>query len=711
MDRLAHSSIERLRLLAQGRVQGVGFRPTVYRVARSLGLTGWVRNSCQGALIEIEGHRTTDFAPRLLECLPEQAHVEQLTSIVLPPRGERSFRIGPSLEDGGSGAQITPDLATCKDCLKELLDPSDRRYRYPFLNCTQCGPRFSILRSLPYDRGRTSMAKFTMCRRCQREYDDPADRRFHAQPNACPDCGPQLDRDLELAVQALAEGKLVALKGLGGFHLLADPSRESSVKRLREVKGRPSKSLALMMTCPEQAKQYCQVNSLEEQALRSAAAPIVLLKTLGRTSLSQLAAPDSPALGVMLPYTPVHHLLMREFGRPLIATSANRKNDPIPTAQISAGLADFILDHNRPIVRGIDDSIVWVVADQVRVLRLARGYAPLLLPGLHTEKNLLAVGGHQKSSVTTQQHGSLTVGPHLGDLEGIEAVSNFEQRAEELCRLQRSQPKSLVIDHHPDYVSSRWAQGRPCTRVWHHHAHLASCLLDNGLDEPTLGVIWDGSGVGPDRTVWGGEFLVGDRRDFRRVHHWTPYPLLGGEAAVREPRRIALALTQHLGQRVSLPFTPQERRVLERLESPLTSSTGRLFDALASLLGLCHKAEYEGQGAIQLESVADPHESRAYEGQDWPRAFTQILEDISGGVRPELISARFHNWLVEVIVHVARSQGLPKVALSGGCFQNRRLLETSYRRLLHEGFQPLLHRQIPPNDGGLSAGQAAIACA
>jgi hydrogenase maturation protein HypF len=703
----------RVRLDVSGRVQGVGFRPTVHRLAESMSLGGWVRNTAEGATIEVEGLQAGRFRDVLLSELPGQAQVDHIRTFQLSPQGQDVFRIETSLEEGHPTTLITPDLATCSDCLSELFDPQDRRYRYPFLNCTQCGPRFSILKKLPYDRHNTSMTDFVMCPECQIEYDDPRDRRFHAQPNACGVCGPQLDLPLEQAVATLKDGQLVALKGLGGFHLLADATNPKAVSRLRSVKARPTKPLAVMVASLRRAHELCRLNSLEAQALSSAQAPILLTKPRPDSPLRDLVAPNSPHFGIMLAYTPLHHLLLHDLDRPLVVTSANFKDDPLPIDRPPEGMADMVLSHNRPIVRAVDDSIAWVLADQVRLLRCGRGYAPLALtsPSEPTDgRTILAAGGHQKSSTACHHQGRTLVGAHLGELESLGAVTNFSQRADELCRLYQVSPEIVVADHHPDYASSRWAEDYGPTKAWHHHAHLASCLLDNEVDEPVLGCIWDGSGLGPDLTIWGGEFLAGDRREVRRVHHWTPYPLYGGEVAVREPRRVALALLDHLGCNFPLPFSPLERDNLRRLQSPLTSSTGRLFDGLSSLLGLCQKAEFEGQGAMFLEFLACPNEQESYRGDDWPVAFEQILKDLENQVPNQRISARFHNWLVEVIVMVAQRTGLRKVALSGGCFQNRRLTEHAWGRLRQEGFEVLLHRRLPPNDGGLSAGQAMIAC-
>lgn len=704
----------RLRLEVSGRVQGVGFRPTVHRVAGALNLGGWVRNSAAGASIEVEGSQVGLFQSTLLKELPAQAHIDRVECHELAPLGQSCFTIEESSEAGALSTLVTPDLATCSDCLRELFDPNDRRHRYPFLNCTQCGPRFTIINKLPYDRKNTSMSEFTMCDACQAEYDDPKDRRFHAQPNACPQCGPQLSLPLEQAVETLKAGGLVALKGLGGFHLLADATNPQALQRLRMVKARPSKPLAVMLGSVKEAQGLCELGPSEKEALGSPQAPILLCKARPKSSLHEDLSGGAPHIGVMLAYTPLHHLLLHDLGRPIAVTSANRKDEPLPIECLESGLADLVLSHNRPIIRAVDDSIAWVVDDELRLLRVGRGYAPLVLAApyeMPASKTILAVGGHQKSSTALKHRERIFLGTHLGDLESLEAVLNFGQRADELCRLYEVRADQVVADQHPDYASSRWAEDQDPCKAWHHHAHLASCLLDNEVDEPVLGCIWDGSGLGEDGTIWGGEFLMGDRRAVTRVHHWTPFALYGGAQAVKEPRRVALALLDHLEVDFPLPFTALEKDNLRRLRSPVTSSTGRLFDGLSSLLGLCHKCDYEGQGAMLLEALVDPIEDGAYEGEDWPMAFKQILVDLEEGTEGAKIAARFHNWLVEVMVTVAQRVKRKMVALSGGCFQNRVLTERALHRLTGEGFQVLLHRRLPPNDGGLSAGQVVISCA
>ncbi len=745
----------------RGAVQGVGFRPFVYRIARELRLAGWVTNSSHGVFVEAEGdpEDLTAFLLLLERDRPPRSYVQSLEHSYLDPAGYTGFEIRPSERTGDSATLILPDIATCPDCLRELFDPADRRYRYPFINCTHCGPRFTIIEKIPYDRENTSMKIFRLCDRCRREYLDPEDRRFHAQPIACPVCGPHLDlwngegdtiarEDPALleGAEIVRRGGILALKGIGGFHLVADAGNSGAVEQLRLRKHREEKPFALMYPSLEAVRSDCEVSPLESRLLGSPEAPIVLLRRKnaqvdGPSGISAAVAPGNPFLGVMLPYSPLHHLLMRELGIAIVATSGNFADEPICTDEHDAlkrlgGLADAFLVHNRPIVRHADDSIVRLIAGREMVIRRARGYAPLPVPvpsGDHTVR--LAVGAQLKNSVALLQGQNAFVGQHIGDLDTPEAFGAFQSVCGDLQRLY-SEAQVLVCDQHPDYLSTVYARGKgkPFRAVQHHYAHLAACMAENELDGELLGVVWDGTGYSPDGTVWGGEFLRTTDEGFERVACLRTFPLPGGDRAIRETRRSALGLLfEALGSAafehdlILSRFTPAEltaRRSMlaSGLNTHRTSSMGRLFDGVASLIGLRQENTFEGQAAMALEYLAvDTDRAAAYPAPvplrslpaesghvahlDWQPLVMAIVEDVHAGVAPQLISAGFHNALVEMLVGVARSTGLEKVVLSGGCFQNRYLAEHSIRRLEQEGFRPYWHQRIPPNDGGIALGQ------
>ena len=765
---------ERLRVTIHGAVQGVGFRPFVYRLATESGLRGWVLNSSQGVFIEVEGERAVleEFLLRLEREKPPRAIVQSLEFSFLDPVGYPDFVIRHSEEAGEKTVLILPDIATCPECRREVWDPNDRRYCYPFTNCTHCGPRFTIIRALPYDRPNTSMAHFPLCPDCRREYEDPLDRRFHAQPVACPVCGPQValysgeeqfqsaphltgDQAIQEAAQAVREGRILAMKGLGGFLLIVDARNEAAVRRLRERKQREEKSFALLYPSLEVIKEHCFVSPLEERVLTSTESPIVLLRRRETSEVCQTSevceavAPGNPYLGGMLPYTPLHDLLVQELGFPVVATSGNRSDEPICIDENEArerlgGIADVFLVHNRPIVRHCDDSVVRVVLGQELVLRRARGYAPLpvrlrksVLPPI------LAVGAHLKNSIALSVGRQVFLSQHIGDLDTPEACAAFERVIADFLRLYEVEPLAIAHDLHPDYFSTQWARQAADSSpvelvpVQHHHAHLASCLAENEVEGPALGVIWDGTGYGPDGTVWGGEFLWGDAAGFERVAHLRTFRLPGGEVAVKEPRRAALGvLWEHFGPEVFewehlapvVDFSPSERRLLQRMlergvNSPLTSSAGRLFDAVAALVGLRQEIRFEAQAAMMLEYAVDEAVTDAYPLPmtqypipntqslvlDWGPLLEALLADLRLGVPVGVMAARFHNALVEGIVAVARAVGAERVALSGGCFQNRILLERAYRRLTEAGIRVYVHQRIPPNDGGIALGQVAVA--
>jgi hydrogenase maturation protein HypF len=758
--------VQRVRTIIRGAVQGVGFRPFVFRLATDLGLAGWVSNSSHGVIIEVEGDgaRLREFVDRLDREHPPRAFVQSLETSFLDPLGYTTFEIRPSLE-GAKTALVLPDIATCPDCLREIFDPNDRRYRYPFTNCTNCGPRFTIIQGLPYDRPKTTMAGFTMCEACCREYQDPRDRRFHAQPNACPRCGPHLelwgrdggvlashDAALQRAADAVRRGAILALKGLGGFHLIVDARRDEAIQRLRTAKAREEKPFALMYPSLEAIVADCEVSEADARLLRSPEAPIVLLKRRhghgpptapgpgGSVALS--VAPGNPYLGAMLPYTPLHHLLMAELGFPIVATSGNLSDEPISIDERDAldrlsGLADLFLVHDRPIARHADDSVVRVMMERELVLRRARGYAPLPIPLRQPAGRVLAVGAHLKNTVAIAVGTNVFVSQHIGDLETPEAFGAFQRVIDTLSRLYEFDPATVACDAHPEYLSSQFARrlALPVVAVQHHYAHVLACMAENEVDSPVLGVSWDGTGYGLDGTVWGGEFLRVGPDAFTRVAHLRTFGLPGGEQAVKEPRRSALGLLyEALGDasfqtsRLALfdTFTSREmawmRRMLEqRLNTPLTSSAGRLFDAVASIAGLRQRARFEGQAAMELEFALDGVEiDEAYETRlltrgdapavvDWAPLVHGVLDDVARGTAAGRISAKFHNALAEAIVSVARHVGQPRVMLTGGCFQNRYLTERAVRRLREDGFRPYWHQRIPPNDGGIALGQIVAA--
>jgi hydrogenase maturation protein HypF len=767
---------KRLRAEIRGAVQGVGFRPFVYRLARELDLEGWVVNGNAGVLLEVEGPsaRLDRFLTRLADEPPPAAAIDEIRSSRLSPAGYSGFRIEPSEQEGKRTVQVLPDLATCARCRDEVRDPENRRYRYPFTNCTDCGPRFSIVESVPYDRPRTTMKRFTMCDPCREEYENPLDRRFHAQPNACPDCGPQValrdgggqllataDAALERAVTALRDGAIVAVKGLAGYHLMLDARNGDALERLRSAKPRREKPLAVMVRDLEAARELCRLDAAAEALLISAQAPIVLAPRRKSAMVHASVAPGNPYLGVMLAYSPLHQILLDELRFPLVATSGNRKDEPICTDEAEAivrlaGLAELFLEHDRPIARHADDSVVQVVEGQPRLLRRARGWAPRPVPHSGELPPILAVGAHLKNAVALSVGQQVLVGQHLGDMETIEAHEAFERAIVDLLELYDVQPVALAHDLHPDYTTTDWAlrasSGAPgpavCRRlegcrlvpVQHHHAHLAACLAENGWDGgEVLGVTWDGTGYGADGTIWGGEFLVGDASSYRRVAHLHPFRLPGGEASIRQPRRTALALLHESAAAAraaaeSLPairsFRAEERRVLERMldrgvGAPVTTSAGRLFDGVSALVGLCLEASYDAQAAMALEFAADPMVREAYpievaaSGEqpdrlllvDWRPTVAALLDDLRRAEATATISARFHNALAEATLRVAQEVGLETVALSGGCFQNQRLLRSTAKRLREAGFRLLLQGQLPPNDGGISLGQVAVAAA
>ncbi|MBI5024223.1 MAG: carbamoyltransferase HypF [Candidatus Omnitrophica bacterium] len=751
-------SVSRLRVTARGAVQGVGFRPFVWRLARELRLAGWVKNTAQGVLVEVEGGRENleDFLARLQTEKPAQSIIQHLEHSFLAPSGFHTFDILESDETLEKTTLVLPDLAVCPQCCSEIFDRNDRRFLYPFTNCTQCGPRFSIIGALPYDRANTTMKAFAMCTDCRREYEDPGDRRFHAQPNACGRCGPHVEfwdadgrclhereRAMMEAAAALRRGMIVAVKGIGGFHLCVDAANEEGVRRLRQRKRRAQKPLALMFPSLEAIRRYCELTALEEEILTSRAAPIVLAKRKQVAALAESVAPDNPYLGVMLPFSPLHHILMREAATPLVATSGNISEEPICTDGQEAlarlkGVADCFLVHNRPIVRPVDDSLARVVAGRMMVLRRARGFAPLPVEVPLPSGNVLALGGHLKNTVALKIGSNVFISQHLGDLETPRSRQAFEQAITSFKELYQPKIDLAACDRHPDYASTAKARRMPwpVEPVQHHHAHIVSCMAENGITGEVLGLAWDGTGFGPDNSVWGGEFLAADFRHFRRVGHFRPFRLLGGDKAVGEPRRAALSLLYELDPdppkafkdlATLRAFDEQQLRILSRmrakgLNSPLTSSVGRLFDAFASLLDLAQTVNFEGQAAMALEYLCDGKEMPDHYKMDiadengvlvidWRPMLAAAVADIRGGLARGVLAQKFHNSLVEAALEVVLKTGLKDVVLGGGCFQNKYLCERMIGRLRQADLRPSWHRQVPPNDGGISLGQAVTAAA
>ena len=775
---------QRLRVHIRGAVQGVGFRPFVYRLAGALGLPGWVNNSSAGVSIEVEG------SPAALERFlvsvgrdhPPRAVIQGLEASYLEPVGFAGFEIRESA-DGEKSALVLPDIATCPDCLHEVFDEGNRRFRYPFTNCTNCGPRFTIIGALPYDRPKTTMAAFPMCDACREEYENPGDRRFHAQPNACPDCGPRLelwdvdgarlamrDEALRSAEARIREGAIVAVKGLGGFHLVVDARNDEAVRRLRRAKAREEKPFALMFPSLAAVRVACEVTEREARLLASPESPIVLLRRREerRDSVAVSVAPGNPNLGAMLPYTPLHHLLLGDLGFPVVATSGNRSDEPICTDEHESlerlrGLADVFLVHDRPIARHVDDSVVRVAAGRELVLRRARGYAPLPFALRSEMPPVLGVGAHLKNTVALSVGRNVFVSQHVGDLETPEAYGAFERVIEAFEQMYELTPVVVACDEHPDYLSSLYAsrRGVRVARVQHHLAHVLACMAENEIEPPALGVSWDGTGYGLDGTIWGGEFFSVAPSSAERVATFRTFPLPGGDRAVREPRRTAIGLLHAVfGDEAwtmadlapVAAFSDSERQLVRTMiergvNSPRTSSVGRLFDAVASIAGLRQGVRYEGQAAMDLEFALDgvatddcypldirslfpavedfapnglsttrpssPGQAVGVSGLaalpawviGWAPLVRALVDDVRASCPVGVVSARFHNALAEVIVEIARRASAERVILSGGCFQNRYLLERTIARLRATGFRPAWHQRIPPNDGGIALGQ------
>ncbi|CAM2067293.1 Carbamoyltransferase [Sulfidibacter corallicola] len=748
----------RYRILLGGAVQGVGFRPFVYRTATSLNLKGFVANTSAGLAIEIEGEerRLRHFLDRLKRQKPPIARVDRQTVESIPATGDTTFAIDRSQTSDDHRALVLPDLAMCRACRDELFEIGNRRYRYPFTSCMHCGPRYSIVTGLPYDRERTTMVDFPMCGDCSAEFHDPDDRRFHAQPIACPTCGPSLwavdgegaflangNEALRIGVDALRKGRILALKGLGGFQLICRADLPATVTRLREGKRRPTKPLALMCRDVHQASEICRVSPSAREALESWRAPILLLPKRSIASLRVAAevAPTSSRLGVMLPNTPLHHLLLTDMGMPLVVTSGNVSDEPLcyQNREILSrltGVADVFLLHDRRIANPVDDSVVIVDNDHDMVLRRARGYTPMPLPGPEGLDGL-AFGGDLKNAGAVVRHGEIFLLPHQGDMAGSENQALFQANLDRF-EMFATKPKALALhDCHPDYHTTRMAQsfGVLCLPLQHHRAHAMACLADNELEPPVLAVVWDGAGYGDDGTIWGGEFFHVSSKSIERVAHLRHFPLPGGDKAALEPRRAALGLLHEclgddafeiVGLKPLAAFDGDALAVLRsmlwrRIRCPITSSIGRLFDAVSALCGLCMINGHEGMAASLLESkVAGDGGCRPYAftlvcdgGRpfvlDWEPMLLGILEDLTQGMPVSEIAARFHVTLAVMVLRVAETIGIERVLLSGGCFQNATLCRLIRDQLEPAGFRVFGHRRVPPNDGGLAYGQAWLA--
>ncbi len=744
--------IVRKKLNVQGIVQGVGFRPFIFNLAVSNQLTGFVSNTSQGVIIEIEGisDKINQFVADIKPKAPPIAVITDINLQQIVPTGVTGFNIIKSDSNENITTLISPDVAVCDDCLSELFDPNDRRYHYSFINCTNCGPRYTIIDNIPYDRPYTSMKNFIMCPDCQAEYDDPTNRRFHAQPNACPTCGPQVQlfdsnhnlQDVEDSIVATREkligGKIVAIKGLGGYHLAVDATNNNTVQKLRKLKGRDEKPFALMVRDLKVAQKYCLISTEETQVLQSPSAPIVLLRKLEDCQIAESVAPGNDYLGVMLPYTPLQHVLFEKLDIPLIMTSANYSDEPISIDNDEAferlnGIADYFLTHNRDIYLRSDDSVAIHLANKLRYLRRSRGIVPKPIFVKSTGSPILAVGGELKNTVCLLKDDKAILSQHIGDLENIEAYNFFKMTINHVQRIFDVKPELIVHDMHPQYFSTQWAGNQTdigTISVQHHHAHLAACMAENQLTDPVIGIIMDGTGYGTDETIWGGEILVGDFNNFDRFAHFEQMPLPGGDAAIKSPWRTAVSyLYETYDNSIpNLPFignhdiAPIVEMVDKNINSPLTSSCGRLFDAVAAMSGGRQTIRYEAQAAIELMQAFETTNIRPFsfiieQKNDHREILLQpiirsLVRSIQNNEPFSKISSRFHTTLIQIYLEVAKEAreetGINQIVLSGGVFQNMVLFEHTILALEKANFNVYTQSQVPTNDGGISLGQAMI---
>ena len=735
-----------LKIHLTGAVQGVGFRPFVYNTAKKFNLNGYVINDTHGVIIEVEGEERdiNRFLISLQTEKPPLAHIFSQEIQELPLKSFTDFKIRKSKHRGKKEVFILPDISVCDECLKELDDPENRRYRYPFINCTNCGPRFSIIEKLPYDRPNTTMKQFKMCPDCEREYKDPENRRFHAQPNACPVCGPhitlytsdkklitQKEEALEKTVQLLKEGNIIAVKGVGGFHLVCDATNDQALKKLRERKKRGEKPFAVMFRDINQIKEYAKITDFEEAVILSPERPVVIVKSKKGTDLSPEVAPFLDRIGVFLPYSPLHYLLLNDYKKPLVMTSANLSDEPIVKDNDQAFeklsvFTDYVLVHNRKIKNRVDDSVVRVINKKISFIRRSRGYAPLpvKLP-FKLKRKVLAVGGHQKNTIAVGFDDKAFLSQHIGDLQTFDACRNFEEVIESFFSLYDFKPDVVVCDLHPSYFSTKWAKdfsqknGVSLVQVQHHYSHALSLMAENQIKERIFAVSWDGTGYGDDGNLWGGEFLVCGYEGYERVSHFDYFRLIGGEKAVKEPRRVAISvLFSIFGE--NIPDTPCLKAFKEKeidilykmwekgLNSPFSSSAGRLFDAVASILGIRQILSYEGQSGMIMENFYDRNVKDFYPFEidntvSWKPIFEEMIKDISD---VSVKVSRFINTLAEVVIRVYKEKGEGlKIGLTGGVFQNRFLTEKIIRLCEKEKISVVTHKKVPPNDGGISLGQ------
>ncbi len=760
---MSDKQVQLARISARGVVQGVGFRPFVYGLAKNHHLNGWVCNTSEDVKIEVEGRREVldIFISELQSKAPPLARIENVTVDFSEPQGYTGFEIRHSVAQPGKYQLVSPDIATCAPCLDDVFTQGNRRYRYPFTNCTNCGPRFTIIKDIPYDRPLTTMSVFNLCPDCRREYEDPLDRRFHAQPNACPVCGPRLqltdnkgntvenDDIIGKTAALLRKGHIIAIKGLGGFLLACNAENTASVSLLRERKRRPSKPFAVMLKDLDAVRKHCEVTPSEEELLKSPQSPIVLLRWKPGSAICQEIGPGLKYLGVMLPYTPLHHLILREADLPLVMTSGNISEEPIAGQNAEAlarlgNIADYFILHDRDIHSTYDDSVTMVAKEQPQIVRRARGYAPYPIHLKYKAPQILACGAEEKNTFCLTRDNYAFVSQHIGDMENLETMKHFERTIDLYKKLFRIQPEIIAYDLHPEYLPTKYALaqvekgGLKGIGVQHHHAHIASCLADNGLSEQVIGVAFDGTGYGTDGHIWGGEFLIADQKDFKRIGQLEYLPLPGGALAIRKPYRtalgylVALKCEADLDKRLDFlnsidrnEIDLVKKQVETGINSPLTSSMGRLFDAVSALAGIRGIIDYEAQAAIEMEMRAYDAlgESGAYPFSVISRDgyhtvllgehILTVVQDIIAGTPAAVIAMKFHNSIARLALDVCRmikqQSGLDTVALSGGCFQNRLLLVKTTERLHSAGFKVLTHKQVPTNDGGISLGQAVIA--
>jgi len=751
----------RKNIIIKGIVQGVGFRPFIHKLVKNYNLSGWVLNSNQGVEMDIEGKagELHNFINDIKKKLPPLARIEKIEVNQLPLIGHKGFYIKKSIvkeEDGF--VLVSPDISICEDCLQELFDPHNRRFHYPFINCTNCGPRFTIIKDIPYDRGKTTMNNFKMCSLCQSEYDDIENRRYHAQPNACADCGPQVSLyqnkrklegidPIEKAVKLLKEGKIGAIKGLGGFHLACDATNNKAVARLRRLKNREAKPFGIMSFNLEKIKQYCKLGKKEEEWLINRARPIVLLKKKEDSLISSLVAPRNNYLGVMLPYTPLHYLLLKDNFTALIMTSGNITDQPIIGDNQEAlekldRIADFFLLYNRDIFNRCDDSVLKIINGDNVFFRRSRGYVPHPIILDFKLKEVLALGGELKNTISFSKENYVFLSQYLGDLKSVETLNFLKKSIAGLKKMFRINPKIIACDLHPDYLSTQYAEetrakkGLRVVKVQHHYAHIVSCIAENNIKEKVIGVAYDGTGYGDDGNIWGGEFLLCDLKEYLRVGHLKYYPLPGGDKAIMEPWRMAYSYLYSIygskAKKIDIDFNRRmdydklsiiEKMIDKNINSPLTSSCGRLFGAVSSLIGIRDEISYEGQAAMELESFCASGIKERYnfcickEGDEFiidpQEIFIDIITDLKEGIDKKVMAAKFHNTVAEFTLNlcgkIKKSTGINKIALSGGVFQNRYLTERIISLLEKDDFQVYIQRKVPPNDGGISLGQAVVA--